>query len=155
MAVEIERKFLVVGGHWRSLAEPVQIRQGYLARTGQCVVRVRTAGGKGWLTVKGRVVGIERPEYEVEVPYADAVEMLETLCTKPLVDKRRYRIPSGRVVWEVDEFLGENTGLVIAEVELESASQEVERPAWVGAEVTGDPRYYNSSLMENPYSRWT
>ncbi len=154
MALEIERKFLVVGDGWRGLAEPVLIRQGYLAREPRCVVRVRTAGGCAWLTVKGRTTGIVRSEYEVEVPHEDAVEMLETLCIQPQMEKRRSRIAMGNVTWEVDEFLGENAGLVVAEVELEREDQQVELPEWVGVEVTSDPRYFNSNLLANPFQRW-
>ncbi len=155
MPLEIERKFLVVGDAWRGLAEAVKIRQGYLAREPSCVVRVRTAGGRAWLTVKGRVSGISRSEFETEIPHEHGVEMIETLCAKPVMEKRRTRIPAGNVTWEVDEFLGENAGLVIAEVELESPEQQFELPAWVGVEVTGDPRYYNSNLLVNPFQRWS
>ncbi len=137
------------------MAEPVEIQQGYLAREGRCVVRVRRAGPRAWLTVKGRVVGITRSEYEVEIPVSEAIEMLETLCLQPLIQKRRYRIPAGQLVWEVDEFLGANCGLVIAEVELQSAGQVIVVPDFVGEEVTGDPRYYNSNLMANPFENWT
>jgi adenylate cyclase len=155
MAIEIERKFLVEGENWRQLGVPEEIRQGYLAREPHCVVRVRVSGGKAWLTVKGRVSGIARPEYEVEIPVGDGREMLEGLCLKPLMEKRRTRIPFGGVIWEVDEFFGENSGLVVAEVELESVDQTVEMPEWVGAEVTGDPRYYNSNLLVHPFRKWT
>ncbi len=154
MGTEIERKFLVSGDAWRGLGPAVEIRQGYLAREEKCVVRVRVSGERAWLTVKGRVRGISRPEYEVEVPLEEGREMLETLCCGPIMEKRRTRVDCGGVVWEVDEFTGENAGLVVAEVELESADQKIECPAWIGAEVTGDPRYYNSNLMVNPYRNW-
>ncbi len=154
MPLEIERKFLVVGDAWRALAEPVEIRQGYLAREPHCVVRVRTAEGRAWLTVKSRMTGITRSEYEVEIPHEHGVEMIETLCPKPVMEKRRSRIAVGEVTWEVDEFVGENAGLVVAEVELESADQHVDLPDWVGVEVTGDPRYFNSNLLVNPFQRW-
>ena len=105
-------------------------------------------------TVKGVSVGAARSEYEYAIPLADAEEMLATLCARPLLEKRRTRIPAGEVTWEVDEFLGENLGLVVAEVELRDRDQPVALPAWIGAEVTGDARYYNSNLLANPFSRW-
>lgn len=154
MPLEIERKFLVAGDGWRQLSEPVEMRQGYLARDGRCTVRVRTSGGRGWLTVKSRTVDFTRSEFEFEIPFAQAEEMLATLCTHPLIEKRRSRIPDGDVVWEVDEFLGDNAGLVIAEVELASAEQEISPPDWIGEEVTGDPRYFNSNLLVNPFRTW-
>ena len=154
MGTEIERKFLVRGGGWRGLGPSMEIRQGYLAREEKCVIRVRVSGLRAWLTVKGRARGIARPEYEVEVPVEEGREMLDTLCCGPVMEKRRTRIPMGGVVWEVDEFLGENVGLVVAEVELEREDQAIVCPEWIGAEVTGDPRYYNSNLMLNPYRNW-
>ena len=155
MPLEIERKFLVLGDTWRALAAPVDIRQGYLAREERCVVRVRVAGGRAWLTAKSRVIGITRSEYEFEIPCEQGEEMLETLCLKPIMEKRRHRIASGGMTWEVDEFLGENSGLIVAEVELASVDQNVTLPDWVGAEVTGDPRYYNSNLLAHPFQQWT
>ncbi len=155
MALEIERKFLVKGEAWRGLGEVVEIRQGYLARDPNCVVRVRTAGGRAWLTVKGRVQGFTRREYEVEIPFAEGVEMLELLCPKPVMEKKRHRIAAGKITWEVDEFLGENTGLIIAEVEVASEDQQVELPEWIEAEVTGDSRYFNSNLLIHPFRNWS
>ncbi|MDB6171578.1 MAG: adenylate cyclase [Chthoniobacteraceae bacterium] len=154
MPLEIERKFLVKGEAWRAQAEPTDIRQGYLAREERCVVRVRVAGGCAWLTVKSRVVGITRSEYEYEIPYAQGEEMLG-LCAKPIMEKRRHRVAFCGMTWEVDEFLGENSGLIVAEVELTSADQNVTLPEWVGEEVTGDPRYYNSNLLIHPFQQWT
>ncbi len=154
MAKEIERKFLVVGDQWRSLAEAVQYRQGYLSTVKERTVRVRTVGMKGFLTVKGITRGATRSEFEYEVPFADAGLMLDELCERPLIEKIRSRIPLGGVVWEIDEFFGENRGLVVAEVELTHEGQALELPRWVGEEVTGDPRYFNSNLVRNPYSRW-
>jgi adenylate cyclase len=155
MAAEIERKFLVGNDVWRTLAEPVEIRQGYLSDDPQRIVRVRIAGNRAWLTVKGRSRGASRCEYEYEIPIADAREMLENLCLRPTLEKRRSRIPHAGLVWEVDEFLGENTGLIVAEVELASETQPVDLPPWIAGEVTGDSRYYNSNLLKNPYSRWS
>jgi adenylate cyclase len=155
MAAEIERKFLVGNDAWRASAEPVEIRQGYLSDDPERIVRVRIAGDRAWLTVKGRSSGASRCEYEVEIPETDAREMLDRLCLRPILEKRRSRIPHAGLVWEVDEFLGENAGLIVAEVELASETQPVALPPWIAGEVTGDPRYYNSNLLKNPYSRWS
>ncbi len=155
MAEEIERKFLLVGDAWRALAKPLLLRQGYLSIDPERVVRVRMAGDRAWLTIKGVTHGASRCEYEYEIPAGDAQELLARLCVRPLLEKRRSRIPHAGLIWEVDEFLGENAGLVVAEVELTSPHQPVALPAWVGEEVTGDPRYYNSNLLKNPYSRWS
>jgi len=154
MAEEIERKFLVVGEAWRALGEPIPLRQGYLSHDPARTVRVRVAGERAWLTVKGPAAGATRREYEYEIPLPDALEMLDGLCRRPVVEKRRLRIPHAGLIWEVDEFLGENAGLIVAEVELTTADQPVVLPEWIGEEVTGDPRYYNSNLLKNPYSRW-
>ena len=156
MGFEIERKFLVSGDAWRALGEPVSIRQGYLCSGPERVVRVRTVGDRAWLTVKGVNFGATRREYEYPIPLDDGTEMLEIdgFCERPLIEKRRTRIPLGGVTWEVDEFLGDNLGLIVAEVELLHPDQLVELPAWIGAEVTGDARYYNNNLLAHPYSRW-
>ena len=152
MAREIERKFLIKGSAWRR-ASATRVRQGFLSTAKGRTVRVRTAGGKAYLTIKGMAVGPTRPEFEYEIPYEDAKELL-TLCEKPLIEKDRYRLEEGGVVWEIDEFFGENLGLIIAEVELESEGQPFPKPEWVGEEVTGDPRYFNSNLVKKPYTKW-
>ena len=154
MGQEIERKFLVAGEAWRALGEGTPFRQGYLTADAARSVRVRIAGAQGFLTVKGPSVGAARLEFEYEIPVADAEAMLDALCARPLIEKTRYRIPSGGLIWEVDEFAGDNAGLVVAEVELEHEDQEVVLPDWVGAEVTGDPRYFNASLVAQPYKEW-
>jgi len=156
MAKEIERKFLVVSDRWRQLAEGKAYCQGYIATTypGQSV-RVRIAGDKGYLTIKGPAAGLTRAEFEYEIPWQDAQQMLETLCDRPLIEKTRYRLPLGEVVWEIDEFSGENKGLIVAEVELASEDQPFERPDWLGEEVSGQVKYYNSSLVKCPYSQWS
>lgn len=154
MAVEIERKFLVVGDSWRSLAPGVLYRQGYVAASQERTVRVRVAGDHGYLTIKGASVGIGRSEFEYAIPFADAQEMLDTLCDRPLIEKYRRKIPYNNLVWEIDEFLGENQGLIIAEVELQSAQQEITLPEWIGAEVSSDPRYFNANLAKQPFSQW-
>jgi CYTH domain-containing protein len=154
MGKEIERKFLVKGDRWKSFAKPVSYRQGYLSTTKERVVRVRTVGGKGALTIKGITTGISRSEYEYEIPTAEADEILTNLCEKPLIEKNRYTIPAGEVKWEVDEFFGDNQGLVLAEVELSRPDQPIALPEWIGEEVSGDPRFFNSNLIEHPYTKW-
>lgn len=118
-------------------------------------MRVRIAGESGFLTIKGATTGITRSEFEYSIPVTDAQEMLETLCDRPLIQKTRYRIKSGDVVWEVDEFEGENKGLILAEVELVDANQVIVLPHWIGAEVSHDPRYYNSNLAKFPFCQWS
>ena len=154
MAKEIERKFLVKGDAWRSLAEGVSYRQGYLNSQKERTVRIRTVGEKAYLTVKGPTRGVTRTEFEYEIPYEDCLAMLEELAEKPIIEKKRYRIPAGSYVWEVDEFFGVNEGLILAEIELPSEDTVFEKPDWIGEEVSGDPRYFNSSLVANPYSVW-
>lgn len=154
MAKEIERKFLIQGDHWRDLAKGRYYCQGYVPTQGKQTVRVRIIEDKGYLTLKGPVVGISRSEFEYEIPLTDAQTILAELCQKPVIEKHRYRIALGDVVWEVDEFLGENQGLLLAEVELSDADQTVDLPTWIGEEVTGDPRYYNSNLVEYPFQNW-
>jgi adenylate cyclase len=154
MPQEIERKFLVVGDAWRQLDLGKRYCQGYIPTLGKQTVRARIAGEKGYLTLKGPTVGITRPEFEYEIPLQEAQAILETLCDKPLIDKIRYRICIDEVVWEVDEFLGENAGLILAEIELLSEAQSFSRPDWLGAEVTGDARYYNSALAKHPFQAW-
>ncbi len=154
MGQEIERKFLVINDAWRNRVEGKLYRQGYIPTTDARTVRIRTVGNKGYLTLKGPVVDITRPEFEYEIPLTDAETMLDILCQTPLIEKYRYRIPIEDVIWEIDEFLGENQGLLLAEVELISPTQVVALPTWVGQEVTDDKRYYNSNLARNPFSRW-
>lgn len=154
MGIEIERKFLVVGDSWRGKGSGTSFRQGYLSTDRERVVRVRLAGERGFLTVKGKGEGAARAEFEFEIPAADAAEMLDALCLRPLIEKVRYRIPFEGLVWEVDEFSGDNRGLILAEVELEREDQPVVLPEWAGREVTGDPRYFNAYLVEKPFTTW-
>jgi CYTH domain-containing protein len=153
MGVEIERKFLVVGEGWRGGGLAVEIRQGYLNLDPDRTVRVRIAGEAAFLTVKGRARGAVRAEFEYPVPVADA-EALLGMCEGGVIAKTRTRLPAGDVVWEVDEFTGDNAGLVVAECELATEDQPFERPAWLGEEVTDDPRYGNSSLARAPFRTW-
>lgn len=154
MAQEIERKFRVSGDDWRGLAEGQEFRQGYLSTVAERTVRVRRKGDQGFLTVKGISVGAARAEFEYEIPLADADEMLDTLCEKPIIEKTRYRIPYQGFVWEVDEFAGANAGLIVAEIELSDEEQTFPKPPWIGEEVTDDPRYFNANLIAHPFKVW-
>ncbi len=154
MAKEIERKFLVRDNTWRGQGGGKRYRQGYLSIVKERTVRVRTTGDKGFITIKGMSVGATRSEYEYEIPLADANEMLDRLCERPLIEKTRYRVSHEGLVWEIDEFEGDNRGLIIAEVELKDETQSVTLPGWIGQEVTGDPRYFNANLVANPFSQW-
>lgn len=152
MAIEIERKFLVVNDEWRS-APAVYFCQGYLNRDRTRTVRVRIAGTTGYLTIKGVSKGATRAEFEYEIPLEDAKQLLR-LCDGPLIEKHRRKVTHEGMLWEVDEFLGDNQGLVVAEIELTSEEQAFSKPDWVGVEVTADERYYNSNLSVMPYKRW-
>lgn len=154
MATEIERKFLVVGEDWRSLGDAVEIRQGYLSTVKERTVRVRVMGDRGYVTVKGITVGAARTEFEYEIPVADAHQMLDQLCERPIIEKTRSRIDVAGLIWEVDSFNGVNAGLVVAEVELEHEAQEIDPPRWIGKEVTDDPRYFNANLIAHPFTEW-
>ncbi|MBC3830334.1 CYTH domain-containing protein [Undibacterium amnicola] len=154
MGIEIERKFLVVSDEWKRLAEPVFMRQGYICSLPGRVVRVRIEADSAMLTMKGKSSGISRGEWEYAIPLMDAEELLRNLCEQPLIEKKRYRIAIDGLVWEVDEFLGDNAGLIIAEVELLSEEQSVILPNWVGEEVSHDHRYANANLFKHPYTRW-
>ena len=153
MPTEIERKFLVTGTAWRT-PDGQRLVQGYLNRDKARTVRVRVAGPLGFLTIKGVTTGATRAEFEYPIPL-DEAEALLALCDGPLIEKIRHRVAVGGLLWEVDEFLGDNAGLVVAEVELTHEDQVFERPPWVGEEVTADSRYFNSALASHPFSRWS
>ncbi|MGC9527612.1 MAG: CYTH domain-containing protein [Limnospira sp.] len=155
MAIEIERKFLVRGDGWRSQATGIVYRQGYIASTPGKTVRVRVVGDRGYLTIKGTTVGYRRSEFEYPIPVEDAQEMLATLCDPPLIEKKRYQIPAGDLIWEIDEFFGDNEGLIVAEIELLDEGQIFDLPEWIGEEVSHDSRYYNVNLIRYPYRHWT
>lgn len=158
MAQEIERKFLLASGAWRSGAGTgVRLKQGYLSSgAATATVRVRIAGEAAFLTIKSQASGLIRSEFEYPVPLADAERMLDTLTTGSSVEKIRYTFPAGgELVWEIDEYLGANAGLFTAEIELPSADVPFERPEWLGNEITGDYRYANSALSEKPFSTWS
>ena len=152
MGIEIERKFLVVGDGWRQ-APAVPYAQGYLNRDKQRTVRVRVVEDSAWLTVKGASTGATRAEFEYPIPVADARELLAQ-CDGPLVRKLRRVVVHAGARWEIDEFQGDNAGLIVAEIELAAEDAPFERPAWLGAEVTHDPRYFNSSLATAPFCTW-
>ena len=155
MGFEIERKFLVLGHAWRSRATGTRYRQGFLSTEPERTVRVRAAGPRGWLTIKGKTMGARRIEHEYEIPLRDAEDMLESLCKRPLIEKVRYTIVVGDHTWEIDVFEGENEGLIVAEIELQSEDETFERPQWLGDEVTHDARYFNANLVQNPFRTWS
>lgn len=154
MAKEIERKFLVKNEDFKKLAKGTMYRQGYLNSAKERTVRIRTVGDKAFLTIKGITVGATRVEYEYEISFDECNAMLDDLAEKPIIEKKRYKVPMGEFVWEIDEFFGENKGLTVAEIELKSEDQKFDKPAWVGEEVTGDPRYFNSNLIKHPFTKW-
>jgi adenylate cyclase len=155
MAQEIERKFLV-SGEFKSLAvKETRITQGYLSSVPQRTVRVRIKGEKGFITIKGigSASGASRYEWEKEIPVSEIEELLK-ICEPGVIDKTRFLVKAGPHTYEVDEFYGENEGLVVAEIELSSEEEAFEKPEWLGEEVTGDVKYYNSMLMKNPFKKW-
>lgn len=154
--VEIERKFLVLSDDYKKEADTQKrIVQGYLNSNPERTVRVRIKGDQGFLTIKGKSndAGTIRMEWEKEIPLSDAEQLL-TLCEKGAIDKIRYEIKSGIHTFEVDEFFGDNEGLTVAEIELSDENEAFEKPSWLGKEVTGDQRYYNSQLSNNPFKAW-
>ena len=154
MANEIERKFLVRGDSWRSGSSGSLYIQGYLSRDPQRVVRIRQAGTSAVITIKGPPRGVVRPEFEYAIPFSHAQDLMR-LCLRPLIEKVRYVLEYHSKRWEVDEFRGENEGLVLAEVELTREDEPVDLPLWVGEEVSGDERYFNSNLVEHPFTKWS
>jgi len=155
MGVEVERKFLVDSARWKPEGDGVLYRQGYLSSAKECVVRVRVAGDEAYLTVKGVSIGLSRLEFEYAIPREDAEVLLQRLCVPPLVEKTRRRQVVDGKLWEIDVFHGDNEGLILAEIELESEDQAVKLPCWVREEVSDDPRYLNANLARFPYKRWS
>ncbi len=155
MANEIERKFLVTGEFKNLACKETRIVQGYLSSIPERTVRVRIKGEKGFITIKGigNVSGASRYEWEKEIPTTEVEELLK-ICEPGVIDKTRFLVKVGNHTFEVDEFYGENKGLVVAEIELSSENESFNKPEWLGQEVTGDTRYYNSMLMKNPYTKW-
>jgi adenylate cyclase len=154
MGMEIERKFLVSGQGWKTGLDGRHYRQGYLSADPGRSVRIRMVGDSAWLTIKGGTTGYSRVEFEYPIPTQDAQHLLDELCIRPVIDKTRHEIRYGAHRWEIDEFHGANEGLVIAEIELAAEDEHFERPPWLGAEVSDDPRYYNVNLARHPFSRW-
>ena len=155
MAIEIERKFLVVNDDWREhVTSHKSMMQGYFAGGGKASIRVRISGKSANLNIKSATLDVTRKEYEIPIPVEDAREMLDLLCEKPVIEKTRHYIQQGQLVWEVDEFIGDNDGLIVAEIELSDADEAFEKPSWLGKEVSDDTRYYNVCLVKNPYKNW-
>ena len=154
MALEIERKYLIDLEKIGTLENGIRIKQGYLSTDKNAVVRVRVKNDKAYLTIKGPNNGISRLEFEYEIPFDEANEMLDNLCKKPLIDKTRYIIKHDIHIWEIDVFYGDNEGLVVAEVELKDENEKINLPSWIKEEVTSDNRYFNSNLMKHPYKDW-
>lgn len=154
MGTETERKFLVSGESWRpGVLDSRMLCQGYVAIDGENTVRVRKDGRRAWVTIKGPQSGLARPEFEYEIPPDDADGLLG-LCRGRLVEKLRHRVPVADHVWEIDEFRGANSGLVVAEIELRAGDEQFDRPDWLGEEVSGDPRYLNANLSVRPFGKW-
>jgi CYTH domain-containing protein len=154
MGIEIEKKYLVTSDQYKMLSSPVYYMQGYLHEDSEKSIRIRVFKNKGFLAIKSSAAGLVRYEYEYEIPSKDAKELLSKYCTKPLIEKYRYIFSYEGLIWEVDEFCGDNEGLVIAEIELDSIDTVFLKPNWIGDEVTDDFRYYNTSLSDKPYKLW-
>lgn len=154
MAIEIERKFLVHRDKLPPLEHGTRICQAYIPTLNRVTVRIRLAGEQAFITLKGPSVGVSRTEFEYEIPPADARQMIEQLCSGGAIDKVRHEIPYAGMLWELDIFSGENCGLIVAEIELADEAQKFALPEWVDCEVSADPRYSNSALVLNPFSRW-
>jgi adenylate cyclase len=155
MGKEIERKFLLLSDAWRDeVRDSVHLIQGYLVRNEKSAIRIRIKGTRAELNIKQSLDGIDRLEYEYEIPLADAREILEHVALRPLIEKTRHHVVRGDHLWEIDEFDGENRGLIMAEIELTDADEPFDKPAWIGEEVSLDPRYYNSNLSLSPFGKW-
>ena len=155
MAIEIERKFLLLNSDWRKeIYDQQKISQGYLSSNPDRTVRIRISDQKGIITIKGKSHGTSRAEYEYEIPLKDAEELIG-LCEKPTIEKTRYLVSYESKLWEIDEFEGDNNGLIVAEVELENESEKPMLPSWIGKEVSSEKRFFNASLIKYPYSEWT
>ncbi len=156
MAREIERKFLVISDDWKaSVYDKKYMRQGYICNSQQASVRIRIENQSANINIKSMSIGISRAEYEYPINLQDATEMLDTLCGNPVVQKERFLVKHAGKVWEVDVFMSDNRGLIVAEVELDSETETIQLPSWVGREVSNQERYYNMRLAQYPYSCWT
>ena len=155
MAIETERKFLLVNDDWRNIvSSSTLMRQGYLNSENDCSIRVRTTSNNAWLNIKSVTVGTQRHEFEYEIPLEDGNQILDTFSRKPLIEKTRHIVEVGDHSWEIDEFIGDNAGLIVAEIELNDPNESFDKPAWLGEEVTFDARYYNTQLSKTPYKTW-
>lgn len=154
MALEIEKKFLLTRFPESELRPPTFISQGYISRSTEQTVRVRVSGNQGSITIKGPTINGSRKEFEYPIPAEDAKEMLDLFCPGPVIEKNRYHYIFKGFKWEIDQFFGDNQGLIVAEIELESIDQSFDKPDWIGREVTDEPRYFNSNLVKHPYSSW-
>lgn len=155
MALEIEHKFLLANDAWRPFIEKsVHYKQGYLSNSPLSSVRVRISNTQAWLNIKSATIGTHRQEFEYEIPLLDADDLLDTLCHKPLVEKIRHFVHYDQHLWEIDEFMGDNAGLLVAEIELSQIGESFTKPDWIGEEVTDDLRYYNNNLSRYPYKDW-
>ena len=155
MATEIERKFLVTNDSWRQqVTQKMTLKQGYFGAAKKASIRIRVSGDTANINIKSATLDIVRKEYEVPIPLDDAEEMLNDLCERPIIEKVRYHVPIGKHVWEIDEFSGDNQGLLVAEIELSTPDEDFEKPDWLGDDVSLDERYYNVCLVKNPYKNW-
>lgn len=155
MAIEVEHKFLLANNDWRKqVSHSVKYRQGYLSSLATNSIRVRVSDSQAWLNIKSATIGNQRFEYEYEIPMQDADEIITNLCKRPLIEKTRHFVAHDKHLWEIDEFDGDNEGLIVAEIELSKPYEVYVKPSWVGQEVTHDLRYYNNNLVIHPYSEW-
>jgi adenylate cyclase len=155
MATEIEHKFLIINDNWRDHAdEGIYMVQGYMGSNEKSSIRIRINGDSANLNIKGKTIGIQRSEYDYPIPVVEAKEILETLCDKPFIEKTRFHVMHDGHEWEIDVFAGDNEGLVVAEIELNSIDEEFSLPDWAGEDVSDDPRYYNICLVTHPYKDW-
>jgi len=155
MAQEIERKFLILNDDWKQhVSHSDYYRQGYLSGSDKCSIRIRISNDKAFLNIKSATLGIQRTEFEYEIPLDEGMEMLQRFCSGAVIEKTRYFVPLQNHVWEIDVFDGANAGLVVAEIELDDVDEVFVRPDWLGEEVSDDPRYYNVCLVEHPYCDW-
>ena len=155
MAIEIEHKFLLNDESWREkVKKAIIFKQGYLSSIPTTSIRVRISDEQAWLNIKSATIGNKRMEFEYEIPLTDANQIIELLCKKPIIEKTRHYVENENNTWEIDEFHGENQGLIVAEIELDSETQPFTIPEWIGQEVTQDIRYYNNNLAVNPYNSW-
>ncbi|THB75373.1 MAG: CYTH domain-containing protein [Gammaproteobacteria bacterium] len=155
MGIEIEKKFLLNNDEWKKEAgDGEQFRQGYMSGSNRSSVRIRVAGDKANINIKSATLGVTRKEYEYEIPVEDANEMLDSMCERPFIEKRRFFIKRGPHTWEIDVFEGDNEGLIVAEIELKDPDEPFDIPGWIGEDVSEDPKYYNVCLVNHPYKDW-